>query len=67
MTVNLSSLPVELTYRILDNLDEITIFTSFYNVCTRLNSIINSYRRYHVKRNFVFSSNKKDLYRLVVG
>lgn len=49
LSVNLHKLPVELVYRILDNLDQQTIFLSCRNVCTRLNAITDTYRRYQVK------------------
>jgi hypothetical protein len=42
------TLPVELVYRILDKLDELTILLSIYNVCEKLNIIINSYHQYRV-------------------
>jgi hypothetical protein len=44
----LHTLPVELVYRILDNLDLVTILLSFRNVCTRLNIISDTYYRYKV-------------------
>lgn len=44
----LDTLPVELIYHLLDQLDAFTIFTSLYNVCTRFNSIIQSYDQYHL-------------------
>jgi hypothetical protein len=46
---SLLTLPVELVYQILDNIDELTILCSARNVCTRLNLIIDSYHRYQVK------------------
>jgi hypothetical protein len=42
----LDNLPVELVYHILDRLDTYTIFTSLYNVCKRLNSILYTYDQY---------------------
>jgi hypothetical protein len=45
----LYTIPVELVYRILDNLDTLTIVLSCRNVCTRLNAITDSYCRYKVK------------------
>ena len=42
----LDNLPVELIYHILDRLDTNTIFTSLYNVCKRLNSILQTYDQY---------------------
>ena len=52
MAFSLHTLPVELVYRILDNLDNKTIFWSCQSVCTRLDDIINSYRPYQVIRTF---------------
>ena len=49
VTLSLLTLPIELVYRILDNLDELTILISARNVCTRLNLIIDTYHRYKVK------------------
>ncbi len=40
MVSSLLTLPVELVYRILDDLDVKTIFLSLINVCTRFNTII---------------------------
>jgi len=48
MISSLLQLPVELVYRILDNLDEKSIFLSSRNVCIRLNIIIDTYHRYQV-------------------
>ncbi|CAF4316746.1 unnamed protein product, partial [Rotaria sp. Silwood2] len=42
----LLELPVEIVYRILDNLDKFTIFYSVRGVCTRLNMITGTYHRY---------------------
>lgn len=47
-SASLQTLPIELVYRILDELDESTLLLSCYNVCTKLNMIINTYRRYCV-------------------
>ncbi len=46
---NFHTLPVELVYRVLDNLDPITILLSCRNICIRLNAITDSYHRYKVK------------------
>ncbi|CAF1258628.1 unnamed protein product [Rotaria sp. Silwood1] len=40
------TLPVELIYRILDNLDIFTILCSIFNVSTRINQIVDSYRQH---------------------
>jgi hypothetical protein len=42
----LDNLPVELIYHILDRLDTNTIFTSLYNVCKRLNLILQTFDQY---------------------
>ncbi|CAF3781444.1 unnamed protein product [Rotaria sp. Silwood1] len=39
-------LPVELVYRVLDNLDGFELLCSVRNVCTRLNMITDTYHRY---------------------
>ncbi len=48
VAISLHTLPVELVYRILENLDQLTIFFSCGGVCVRLNSIIASYHPYSV-------------------
>jgi hypothetical protein len=53
MVLSLLTLPVELVYRILDNLHNETIFLSLSNVCTRLNTIINTYQPYQVNYSFI--------------
>ncbi|CAF1157449.1 unnamed protein product [Adineta steineri] len=45
-TLTLHTLPVELIYCILDNLDDLTIILSLRNVCLQLNAIIDIYPRY---------------------
>jgi hypothetical protein len=45
---SLLTVPVELVYRILDNLDEQTLFLSVRGVCIRLNLITDTYHRYQV-------------------
>jgi hypothetical protein len=45
---SLVTLPVEIVYRILDNLSEEDILLSTRDVCRRLNAITDSYRRYQV-------------------
>jgi hypothetical protein len=45
---SLITLPVELIYRILDNLDLLAILLSFRNVCKRLDAIIDAYQPYQV-------------------
>lgn len=46
--LSLHTLPVPLVYHILDHLSEIALLVSMYNVCQRLNTIIDSYHRYQV-------------------
>ncbi|CAF1278696.1 unnamed protein product [Rotaria sordida] len=46
ISASILSLPTELVYLILDNLDDFTILCSIRNVCTRLNQIIDTYPRY---------------------
>ncbi|CAF1309141.1 unnamed protein product, partial [Rotaria sordida] len=43
---SLDTLPLELLYRIIDNIDVRTIFLSFRNVCKRFNAIVDSYNLY---------------------
>ncbi len=50
---SLLTLPIELVYCILDNLDQLTILLSLRNVCIKLNAIIDTYHRYQV--NFIFA------------
>ena len=52
---SLHTLPVELVYRILDHLNDFSMLCSVRNVCTRINTIVDSYYRYQV--NFVSISN----------
>jgi len=48
------TLPIELIYRILDNLDELTILLSMRNVCRRLDAITDTYHRYQVMLSDLF-------------
>jgi hypothetical protein len=48
VTPSLLTLPVELVYRILDKLDVFTILCSMRDVCTHINTIIDTYHRYKV-------------------
>lgn len=50
--LSLHTISVELIYRILDKLDDFTLICSMYNVCTRLNAVMDTYRRAQVKLNF---------------
>jgi hypothetical protein len=44
----LDELPVEILYKILDELDISTIFISLYHVCKRFDEILSSYNNYHL-------------------
>jgi len=52
---SLSTLPVELVYQVLDNLDILTIFVSFRDICKRLNEITDNYHRYKVSFKLILS------------
>jgi hypothetical protein len=54
MVLSLRTLSVEIIYQILGNLENKELFLSMRNVCHRLNTIIDSYRRYQVKLYFLF-------------
>jgi hypothetical protein len=49
-------LSVDIVFRILDHLEISTILLSFRNVCTRFNTIIDTYHRYQVNYIFSFSN-----------
>ena len=44
-----STIPVELIYRILHHLDDLTILCSIQNISLRMNEILNTYHRYQVR------------------
>ena len=48
-TPSLSTLPIELVYRILDHLETKTIFYLVHSVCARWNLIIDTYQPYQVR------------------
>ena len=54
--LSLHTLPIHLVYHILDNLDDFTILVSCRGVCTRLNDITDTYKRYQVIFHFITSS-----------
>ena len=54
---SLLELPIEIIYRILDNLDDYTLFCAASNVCIRLNRILNTYDRYQVRLIEIIISN----------
>ncbi|CAF1191592.1 unnamed protein product [Adineta steineri] len=55
--LSLHTLPVEMVYRILDNLNLSTIFWSMETVCQRLNAILDSYDRYKTLCSLDFTEN----------
>lgn len=52
ITISLLTLPIEILYRILDDVDILTIEISVRNVSTRLRVITDAYRQYPV--NFLY-------------
>lgn len=46
---SLITLPIEVVYRILDQLDDFDLICTIPNVCQRLSVIIATYLRYQVK------------------
>lgn len=65
MVLSLHTLPIELVYRILDNLNDKALFLSCYGVCQRLNDIIDTYRRYQVLFHFTTSSQFDYYYKIL--
>ena len=59
---SLTTFPVELLYRILDQLDSSDILVSFRNVCKRFYTITNTYNRYRIK--ITSTSRKADIHRV---
>lgn len=53
MILSLSSLPMEIIYRILDNLTDRDLFLSMNNVSQRLNLILNTYQPYQVSQDAI--------------
>ncbi|UJR18706.1 hypothetical protein I4U23_005613 [Adineta vaga] len=51
--LSLETLPVEFVYRILNQLDILTICWSLQCVCKRLNTILDTYQRYKVYLNLL--------------
>ena len=49
MFLSLEALPIEIIYKIFDQLNDKQLFLSAANVCKRWNRILNSYKRFHVK------------------
>jgi len=56
MSLTLPNLPIEMVYRILDHLNDESLYLSFINVCQRLNRIIYSSQRYQVNHYFFLVS-----------
>jgi hypothetical protein len=54
---SLGTLPVEMVYRILGNLDQLDILLSVRDVCTRLNAITDTYHPYRVNFHLYFQMN----------
>ena len=50
---SLQQLPVELVYRILDNLNDKTILFTVRNVCMRLRQIVDNYHPYKVNKSCI--------------
>jgi len=65
MTLSLHTLPIEITYHILDHLNEIELFLTLSVVSQRMNSIVNSYLRYRVNLNITFGIFKISCYNLL--
>lgn len=57
MIFSLHTVPVELVYLILDNVNRKTLFMSCFGVCKRLNAIINTYHPYKVIFDFIVNIN----------
>jgi hypothetical protein len=56
VAVSLLTLPIELIYRIMDDIDILAIEISVRNVCTRLKVIAHKYRQYQVTFDFIIDS-----------
>jgi hypothetical protein len=54
VTLSLLTIPTELIYHILDEIDILTIEISVRNVCTQLRMIVNKYRQCQVISNFYY-------------
>ena len=52
-SVTIDHLPVENIYRMLDELDTCTVFTSLCSVCNYFNSILSTDREYHLNLKFI--------------
>ena len=50
MTVSLLDLTIELVYRVLDHLATPDILISVWNVCSKLNAIVDTYQPYQVNQ-----------------
>ncbi len=53
----LDEFPVEIIYKILDELDICTIFRSLYHVCKRFDEILSSYDQYHLNLKLISLKN----------
>lgn len=54
MALSLHTLPIEIVYRIFDQLHDAELFVTLQNVCQRLNAILDSYQRFKVYHLFLF-------------
>lgn len=54
MAVSLHTLPIELIYRILDHVNNKTLFMSCHGVCQRLNNILDTYKPYQIISHNIF-------------
>lgn len=68
-SISLHTLPVDIIYYILDNLDELQILLSVSNVCNRLNRVIHTYHRYEVMIiiDFTYTNKFQFQYRILLG
>ncbi|CAF4685368.1 unnamed protein product, partial [Rotaria socialis] len=54
---NIEDLPVEIIYKILDELDIDTIFVSLYHSCKRFDEILSTYDNYHLNLSAISLNN----------
>lgn len=47
-SIHLHQLPIEIIYRIFDELSDMELLLSMQSVCVRINSILDKYSRYKV-------------------
>jgi len=56
MSLSLEKLPIEIIYKILDQLHNEQLFFNMANVSDRLNKILNSYKRFRVSKHRFFKA-----------